>query len=722
MDVDDFDPALLIGEEEEPDISNMAPITQVDAWTVIKAFFDERGLVRQQLDSFDQFITNTVLEVIEDAPVMRLMPSINHAPGGGGGGPGTAGELRHEVKFGKLSITYPAHTEADDNTVTQLYPRDARLRNLTYESMLLVEVTKTSFDAATGVQEGLPTTTTEQLGSVPIMVQSQYCRLKALSDVEKMRVHECTFDQGGYFVVNGSEKVLIAQERQAYNRVYAFHLKPPSKLAWKAEIRSQIGNDNKPRSYMGAHMYRGADEKARAGGNTNGGQIRCVLPYINQDVPAVVVFRALGFQNDREVLSHVVYDFGDNELVEAFRPSLEEARAITSTEGARNYIGTRAAAMTEVSRENRVAYVAELLQKDLLSHVGTDPSVSTRRRKGFFLGYVLHRLLLAACGRVEEDDRDHFANKRLDLAGPLIGSLFRVLFYNMSKTMRALLQRQVDKGREPIVSAALKHDIISRNLRYWCVCSGVETGNPSPVMCHFLTLSFPSQHRHRQLGCARLCRGAQSGRVAGAEPVDVRVFAVPLAPRQHPAGAGGQAGQAAPAAQHAVGDDLPVRNARRRLHRSREKLVPHGVHFKGVGRRPRPRVPARPGAVALGGHPPRGRAVQVESVCERELGGRGERGGHGQPGRGAAQRAAGGPHRVRDFHLPRHVHAGGARLHGRGPGVPPRVYRGGGRGGRGRRRCGRGRRPPARPVAQSAGAGDPQGPRGRAEKARGGLH
>ena len=380
-------------------------------------------------------------------------------------------QLRYEIKFGQLSVTHPTHSESDDNSITPLYPSEARLRNLTYESSLLVEVHRTAFHVATNEQEGDTVTTNEWIGNVPIMVQSAYCRLRHMTDKDKVAAGECTFDQGGYFVVNGSEKVIIAQERQAYNRVYVFGKRPPSKLSWVAEIRSQVGNDNKPRSAMSCVMYRKGDEKSAAGGATTGGQIRVILPYVQQDIPLVIVFRALGFQNDRQVLSHVVYDMTDNEMVEALRPSLEEARPITSTEAARNFIGTRAQNMQEVSRENRVQYVAELLQKDFLPHVGTDSSASTRIRKCYYLGYVVHKLLLGALGRIDEDDRDHFANKRLDLAGPLMGTLFRLLFYNMSKAMRAFLQKQLDRGREPNVTLGVKHTVITKGLRY-CLATG----------------------------------------------------------------------------------------------------------------------------------------------------------------------------------------------------------------------------------------------------------
>jgi DNA-directed RNA polymerase beta subunit len=157
--------------------------------------------------------------------------------------------------------------------------------------------------------------------------------------------------------------------------------------------------------------------------------------------------------------------------------------------------------MQEVAREGRVQYVVELLQKDFLPHVGVDASVKTRTRKCFYLGYVVHKLMLCALDRAEEDDRDHFANKRLDLAGPLIGTLFRLLFYNVrwgvrcvlvstlywsivdgictetfwllqvTKGMRALLQKQLDQGREPVIPAAIKHQTLTKGLRY-CLATG----------------------------------------------------------------------------------------------------------------------------------------------------------------------------------------------------------------------------------------------------------
>lgn len=102
---------------------------------------------------------------------------------------------RYEIRFGEPRLTHPAHTEADDDSMTPLYPAEARLRNLTYETLLLVDVHKTAFNAVTNEPEGAPTTSQEQFGSIPLMVQSAYCRLKNMTDKDKTRFGECVFDQ-----------------------------------------------------------------------------------------------------------------------------------------------------------------------------------------------------------------------------------------------------------------------------------------------------------------------------------------------------------------------------------------------------------------------------------------------------------------------------------------------------------------------------------------------
>ena len=110
-----------------------------------------------------------------------------------------------------------------------------------------------------------------------------------------------------------------------------------------------------------------------------------------------------------------------------------------------DYIGKRGSAVG-VARDKRMQYAREILERELLPHLGIGPMRGTR--KAYFFGYMIHRLLLVVLGRREEDDRDHYANKRLDLGGPLLASLFRQLFRKLAKDVRAYVQKCVDRGKD----------------------------------------------------------------------------------------------------------------------------------------------------------------------------------------------------------------------------------------------------------------------------------
>ena len=242
------------------------------------------------------------------------------------------------------------------------------------------------------------------VGEVPIMLRSTYCSLCGMADADLTSLGECPFDQGGYFVVNGSEKVLIAQERMANNKVYVFK-RPGARYGVAAECRSQPDGASRATAQCTVKMLGRAPG---AGGGGNAGVIRATLPYVKADIPVVVVFRALGLTSDRDVIERIVYDFGDDALLEALRPSIEEAFPIQSQETALDYIGKRGGAVG-AARADRIAFARDVLQRELLPHVGVTEYTETK--KAFFFGYMVHRLLLATLRRRETDDRDHYGNK-----------------------------------------------------------------------------------------------------------------------------------------------------------------------------------------------------------------------------------------------------------------------------------------------------------------------
>jgi DNA-directed RNA polymerase II subunit RPB2 len=386
---------------------------------------------------------------------------------------GVAEQYTCVLTFGQVFVAKALVFEHDGET-RPLYPNEARLRNLTYSVPVYVQVSckQYAIDENRQIIGDEPVVefppkdapmNPEFLGYLPMMLKTKYCTLNGISDRDKTQRGECIYDQGGYFIISGSEKVVIAQERLSNNHVYCFQKKQPSKLSWVCETRSHA-TSAKPTSTMYLQMYAKGMK-----GAISAHQIRATIPYVRQEVPVVVLFRALGLEADKTILEHIMYDLSDTEMMERFRASLEEAEPVQNQTVALDFIGKRGSAIN-VARRERVQYARELLQKELLPHVGMDENCETK--KAFFLGYTVHKMLMCSLGRAEEDDRDHFGKKRLDLAGPLMAGLFRTLFLKLLKEARRYLQKCLEENRDFNLMMTINPKIISSGLNY-----SLATGN-----------------------------------------------------------------------------------------------------------------------------------------------------------------------------------------------------------------------------------------------------
>ena len=485
---DPLDEEFLDGEEEEG-------ITAEDCWTVVSSFFDTKGLVSQQLDSYDEFVSTTMQEMIAEhshISIDKHLPQSEDSPD-------EPVLRRFEIQFGTVMLSRPTVTESD-GTTAPLYPFEARSRNLTYSSPMFVQLTMRKSKAyerpimdptdeevaASGrtdiiqkptggtyleweeeqieLPEGHQKQMNVFIGKLPIMIKSRYCLLRDKSDDFLYAYSECPYDQGGYFVINGSEKVLIAQERSAANIVQVFK-KSQSNTPYVAEIRSAVEKGSRLISSMQMKLYERGEGSKGGFGQT----IKCTLPYIKTEIPIAIVFRALGVVSDEDILNHICYDRKDTQMLEMLKPCLEEAFVIQDREVALDFIGKRGNSQG-VTKEKRVKYARDIMQKELLPHISQVEGSETR--KAFFLGYMVHRLLQCALGRREPDDRDHFGKKRLDLAGPLLAGLFRTLYYKLTKDVYKYLQLVVERERQFIMAMAVKSTTLTNGLRY-----SLATGN-----------------------------------------------------------------------------------------------------------------------------------------------------------------------------------------------------------------------------------------------------
>ncbi len=494
---------LGLGTDEahaiEFDYSNWDPegfIEQRDSWRVISAYFNEHGLVRQQIDSFEDFIENTLQEVIDNSLPMEAKRETPPSD------PQNYQYAKTKIKFDQIFIGQPEYREPDGST-ENLFPRTARLRNLTYSAPLVLRITEYEVDVNEDKDESERENITSQktmrfpFGTVPIMLRSKFCQLskeKAKDDRAIMELGECPFDQGGYFIINGSEKVLIAQERMASNHVYCFTTSKAGQTMHYAQIRSAQEGSSKPTSTLEVRHYPSAGK----GSMLSGSVFRASIPLIKAEIPIMIVFRALGHVSDREILEHICYDFSDNEMMELLRPSLEEALWIQDQEVALDFIGKRGEAVG-APRDKRVRFASQLMQKDFLPHLGDEPM--NESKKAFFFGYMVHKLLQTILGRRELDDRDHYGNKRLDLAGPLMGNLFRQLFEKLRKDSQRTLQRQVRDGKPFNAAFHLNGKPIQDGINYslatgnWTIQKGA-TGARTGVSQVLQRLTYQSTLSH----------------------------------------------------------------------------------------------------------------------------------------------------------------------------------------------------------------------------------
>ncbi|KAK4503642.1 hypothetical protein PRZ48_004557 [Zasmidium cellare] len=479
------DPMLAQMEQDDGEYEGDSMITAEDCWTVIHSFFDAKGLVSQQIDSYDEFASTTMQEIVDETPAIVI--DANVPPEDEDSGMPIV-KRRYILELGELTISQAAMTEGDGST-RALYPHEARLRNLTYSSPIFLQLTKrvqvARERAPGGYKEGNfwipppdwdgqtteiaweddinnPIETKDQtfIGKLPIMLKSKICALRNRSEQELYAQQECPFDQGGYFIINGSEKVLIAQERSAANIVQVFK-KKGSNTPVVAELRSAIEKGTRLISSMQLKLY-----KESANAATHGRTIKVSVPYIKSDIPIAIVFRALGIVSDEDILNHIC-DKSDTQMLEMLKPCLEEAFVIQDRDGALDHIGRRG--NQQGTKERRIRYAREIMQKEFLPHISQEEGSETK--KAFFLGYMVNRLLQCSLGRVEEDDRDHFGKKRLDLAGPLMAQVFRLKFQQLVKDMKQYLHRCVETNREFNITLAVKTNIITAGLRY-CLATG----------------------------------------------------------------------------------------------------------------------------------------------------------------------------------------------------------------------------------------------------------
>jgi len=399
-------------------------LTTEQRWMITESFFKVRGLVRQHLDSFNDFLRNKLQEVIdEQGEITTEIPGL-------------------KIKLGKIRFDKPGIRETDRGPLREITPMEARLRNLTYSVPLYLTMIPIENNI-----EGEPVEV--YIGDLPIMLKSIADPTATLPPEKLIEIGEDPKDPGGYFIVNGTEKVIVAQEDLATNRVLVDYGKSGSNITHVAKVTSAAAG------------YRVQVVIERLKDST----IQVSFATVPGKIPFVILMRALGFTTDRDIVYAVSLD---PEIQNELLPSLEQASSITTVEDALDFIGNRVAVGQK--RENRIQKAEQVIDKYFLPHLGTSPE--DRKKKGYYLASAVNKLLELYLGRREPDDKDHYANKRVRLAGDLFTSLFRVAFKAFMKDLVYQLEKSKVRGRRLSLTALVRADIITERVRH-----ALATGN-----------------------------------------------------------------------------------------------------------------------------------------------------------------------------------------------------------------------------------------------------
>jgi len=438
-------------------------------WDVIDTFFKQDNiLIDHHLNSFNYFMNNQLQSIVKEKefnPIKIFNKDTWND------------DLQlymetYQIEFGKIYISKPVLYDAPNKP---MYPSEARLRKLTYGANLYIDIhhKTVKIDPNTGIHENIPYPTLEKYpcGRMPIMVGSKYCVLSEQNNMTKMDMGEGIYDYGGYFIVKGSEKIIISQEKKCENKICCFKQKGvQSKYSENAEI-SCIHPDN-PSVISHVWVKMKAKEESY-GGNV----IRVRLRRMKQDIPLIIIFRALNFISDKSIVELVVYNIGNennNSLMDLLKASIEEAKPIQTQKIALEYISKYITGIQSVKYKTnkcKLKYTFDVLCNELFPHVGTSPI-----KKAYFLGYMVNKLLQCHLGIMSYDDRDSFLNKRVETSGELMAELFRAYFGKFVKELKTVCEKDMLAGRiselPQNLNKKLKPNSIENDIKY-----ALGTGN-----------------------------------------------------------------------------------------------------------------------------------------------------------------------------------------------------------------------------------------------------
>jgi len=410
-------------------------------WYVIESYFRDhhlKQLVKHQIESYNYFVNTQIENTIEMFNPIHICSEYDYIK------EHDLYRLEIFINFKNFSIHRPQIYENNGSTKI-LLPQEARLRNFTYSGSMTIDLNikyiVRNGDNYNNILTYEKCLKNINIGKLPIMLRSDICVLNQYKDMNHYKNGECKMDPGAYFIINGSEKTCLGQERAAENQIYCYNIsKTSTKWSWSAEIKCIPDW----KCISPKQLTLTLTNKTNSFGNS----IYLHIPRLKNPIPLFIIFRAFNIINDKDICNKIL--LCDNKkhnkkILYNLKGSIIDANNYITYESAIKYIVSNVIYTPlnmdkETGIKRKHNFALEVLNNDIF------PNCKTEIEKIHMIGYMANRLLQTSFGWLEESDRDSYINKRIDLTGSLLNNLFRNYFNKVVKDIQKYVVREINNG------------------------------------------------------------------------------------------------------------------------------------------------------------------------------------------------------------------------------------------------------------------------------------
>ncbi|PIN76826.1 hypothetical protein COV17_00825 [Candidatus Woesearchaeota archaeon CG10_big_fil_rev_8_21_14_0_10_36_11] len=424
-------------------------MSNLDKSILIKKYFEEKRFVDSTIQSFNSFIEKGLQEVIEEnkeAEPTIIPHNIE----------------KFKIRFGRITVGKPEITEADGSK-RPIYPIEARLRKISYHAPIYLEV-------STYINDVQRENFVAEIGKIPIMLKSKFCNLNGLSTEDLVKRGEDATDPGGYFIINGTERVIVNVEDLSANN-FVVELTGTHK-----EITGRFFAAKG--SYKIPHLF----ERKKDG-----------IYYMTftrvKLMPSIIVLKALGLVKDEDIMKAISTEKNYEEII----LNLFEFVDIKTQDDAIDYIARRIGAGQ--SKEIRMERTKEILDKYLLPNISVESN--ERLVKARNICKMLKKFIDVSNGVRPYDDKDHYMNKRIRLSGDLLLDLFRTNFKVLVGDILYNFQRIIKRGKLPSIRVIIRDKLLTSRI-YSSMATGEWVGGRQGISQRMDRSNFLAMVSHLQ--------------------------------------------------------------------------------------------------------------------------------------------------------------------------------------------------------------------------------